>query len=226
MDQHVYILCALLYAAAVCTGMMHAEAALVPPRVLFRAKFHETPLRTGDVLLWISPSTSVGGDLMKLVLRNSITHVNMVFVDKSGTPFIWETMWHGNRVEPLFRYLQERTKRGHVCLLRKLTKLVDSRACEQFIRAHLHKPYSYSFWRTCVGQVMSLYHFPSLFGRDDGMFCSQLVAATLQHLGALDFQGAAKSPATLLPADFAPDATAHFPWIGGYNLGPYIKLEL
>ena len=112
-------------------------------------------------------------------------------------------------------------------MLRKLTHLVDSRACEEFIRANLHKPYSYSSWRSMVHRWSGVLHMPQWSQRDnDAMFCSQLVAATLQHLGALDFSNVDKKPAMLLPADFSPESTASFPWVAPYNLGPLILIHV
>ncbi len=226
-EQFVYVLCAVLYVMAVGLGAVGAERALTAPTVYRRSRVTETQFRSGDVLVWSAPP-SFDNDILKFLCQNKITHVGMVFVDRSGVPFTWESLYTGHRVVPLLPLLQRRVEHGHTCMLRKITCPVDSRSLERFIRANLNKPYSFTAWRGVVRRIFKVLHVPSPLSdtERDARYCSQLVAETLESLGVLDFRNSAKPPSLVLPADFSEEVTHKLPWVAPYCLGPSIKLEV
>lgn len=225
--EYVYVLCAVLYVLAIGVGAVGAERALTAPVVYRHSRITETQFRSGDVLMWVAPS-SFNDDFVKLVCQNKITHVGMVFVDKSGVPFTWESLYTGHSVVPLLPCLTRRTAKGHVCMLRKITRPLDSKLFEQFIRDNLNKPYSFTAWRAILRRVFKVLNVPAGFSDVEGeaRYCSQLVAETFESLGVLDFRNCVKPASLILPADFSEEVTQELPWVAPYSLGPPIRLDV
>ena len=222
--EYVFLLCAILYIVAVGVRASCAFSWLAPPRALYQATLESTKLCSGDVLLWASLS-KVRTDLEKLLSGSQYTHVSMVFVDRRGVPFVWESLVSGPRVRRLDQVLAE-WRLTDLCFLRKLNKPVNSVAMERFIRANLSTRYSFDMWRAVVQRWCATLQLPEWGGWDSGdaRFCSQLVADTLEHLGALDLRCGAAQSNLLLPGDFAVARSDALPWTAGFALGPEIQL--
>jgi hypothetical protein len=181
-------------------------------------------LRTGDLLLWNS-CFKLRTDIEKILCSSKFTHVSIIFVDKAGEPFVWETIGEtGHRMCRLGPLLRD--SGAHMqCVLRKINKPLDPRAFEALVRMALGQPYSFGFWKGVVhrwGVQLPVSDKPSLLVP---RFCSELVAETYQRFGVLDFEHHAKTPSLVLPGDFANDRDGEMPWANGYALGPEIELR-
>lgn len=219
--EYIILFCAVLYVLAVGVGTSCAFSWLAPPRAALRATLQSTTFCTGDILLWASLS-KVRTDFEKLLSGSQYTHVSVVFVDAAGVPFVWESLVSGHRVRRLDQVLAE-WRFTDLCFLRKINRPLSSAACERFIRANLNTRYSFNMWRAVVNRWCASLQLPE-WDSGEARFCSQLVADTLAHLGALNFTLAAAQPNLLLPGDFSVARSPRLPWTGGYSLGPEIQL--
>ena len=102
--------------------------------------------------------------------------------------------------------------------VRRLHKPLDQTKTLEFIQRNLGRPYSWRFWLGAYTRVTGL-EFPlgwSLATDPQGMFCSELVAHTFVHAGAL--HPVLCSPSSILPAHFWENDLT---WIAGYGMhGP------
>ena len=219
--EYVYVMCAVLYAIAIGLGTSCVVHWLAPPRVRWRATLHSTKFCTGDILLWASLS-KVRTDVEKLLSGSQYTHVSLVFVDKKGTPFVWESLVRGHRVRTLADVLHEWAATD-LCFLRKINKPLSGPAMERFIRANLDARYSFNMWRAVANRWCASLQLPE-WDSGEARFCSQLVADTLEHLGALDFRCSHTCPRLLLPGDFSSQRSTALPWAHGYAHGPEIQI--
>lgn len=101
--------------------------------------------------------------------------------------------------------------------VRRLYKPLDQAKVLEFIQKNLGRPYSWRFWLSAFTRVSGL-EFPlgwSLGTDPMGMFCSELVAHTFAHAGAL--HAVFSSPPSILPVHFWEN---DLQWIGGYGMHP------
>lgn len=99
--------------------------------------------------------------------------------------------------------------------VRRLHKPLDQTKTLEFIQRNLGRPYSWRFWLGAYTRVTGL-EFPlgwSLATDPQGMFCSELVAHTYAHAGAL--HPLLSAPSSILPAHFWEN---DLQWIGGYGM--------
>jgi hypothetical protein len=224
--QYVYLVCALLYAVAVGWGATVAEEYLSPTESRRVALFPQVAFRTGDLLLWNS-CFKLRTDLEKILCSSRFTHVSLVFVDRAGVPFVWETVGEtGHRLCKLAPLLRD--SGSHMqCVLRKISVPLDSRAFEALARISIGQPYSFGFWKGVVRRWFPYLELPVSDKPSLTMprFCSELVADTYRRFGVLDFAHRDTSPALILPDDFAECRSTRLPWANGYSLGPEIQVE-
>lgn len=221
--EYVILFCAVLYAVAVGVGTSCAYSWLTPPRAKLRATLQSTVFCSGDLLLWASLS-KMRTDVEKLLSGSQYTHVSMVFVDRQGVPFVWESLVTGHRVRRLETVL-EKWQFTDLCFLRKINKPVNSVSFERFIRANLDTHYSFNMWRAVINRWCASLHLPE-WDSGEARFCSQLVADTLASLGVLDFTCAPLQSNLLLPGDFSSCRANRLPIVHGYAYGPEIQLGL
>jgi hypothetical protein len=221
--QYIYIICAVLYCIAVSLGASAAEMWLTPPRTALKASMCRVPVRSGDVVLW-SSQYKLRTDVEKLLCGSKYTHVGLIFVDRAGTPWVWEAVVTGHRVQRLHTVLKKAQGRENV-YLRKISTPLNPVALETYIRHNIQKPYSFNLWRAVIVRWCDSLHLPAS-SDNSARFCSQLVADTYHHLGVLDFRNESKETSHVLPGDFGSSRSDLLPWTRGYGLGPEIELFL
>lgn len=219
--EYVYVLCAVMYAVAIGIGTSCVVHWLSPPRTRTRGTLESTTFRTGDILLWASLS-KLRTDLEKLISGSQYTHVSVVFVDRANQPYVWESLVSGHRVRALRDVLRE-WSHTDLCFLRKINMPLSGRQMETFIRANLQTRYSFNMWRAVVNRWCASLQLPE-WDSGEARFCSQLVADTLEHLGALDFRCSHTCPRLLLPGDFSSQRSSALPWAPGIAYGPEIQI--
>jgi hypothetical protein len=163
-------------------------------------------------------------DVEKLLCGSAYTHVGLIFVDAAAQPFVWDCTRWGHRIRPLWVAL-----RGGTVMWRRLSKPVEGKALESFIVANINQPYSFNLWQGVARRWASWLHLPHLRsdasrGQVHSRFCSQLVAETLVHLGALDFSTSNLSPHLIMPGDFAASRVGVLPWADGFSLSGEVEL--
>lgn len=220
-SEYVILFCAVLYVLSVGVGASCAFTWLTPPRASLKATLQSTTFCSGDILLWASLSR-VRTDLEKVLTGSQYTHVSLIFVDRGGVPFVWESLVSGHRVRRLDKVLKE-WRFTDLCFVRKVNKPVNSAALERFIRANLSTHYSFNMWRAVVNRWCASLQLPE-WDSGEARFCSQLVADTLAHLQLLDFSLTSLKPDLLLPGDFSVARSRRLPWTLGYSYGPEIQL--
>lgn len=232
--EYIYALCAVLYAVAIGIGTSCVVNWLAPPHARSSTSLSAVAasLRTGDLLLWAS-LFKVRTDVEKVLCGSQYTHVSIVFVDRVGKPYVWESLVSGHRVRPLAEVLYA-WRHTDLCFLRKINKPLSGRDMELFIRDNLGARYSFDMWRAVFNRWCASLQLPELQrqrgagNRSRSRFCSQLVGDTLAHLGALDFNGSSTFPRSslLLPGDFSSRRDRALPWRNSIAYGPEVHLTL
>lgn len=146
-------------------------------------------VKTGDLILL--SGTSRGERLIRAVTRSPYSHVAMVVVE-NGTPYLWESDV-GQRVKDGVRVIELREKlslyKGEKIGLWLKFKDETKRPSRESIVALLNK-----YLDMKIPKCMEYYLFsssPSSYfykesKEEDAMYCSELVAQTLQDLEVLD----------------------------------------
>ena len=223
-QQYVYLLCAILFSIAVGWSAHHTEMWLTRPTCKSRVLLNRANFRTGDLILF-SSKPSVRTDVEKLLCGSQYTHVAMVFVDHAQVPYLWECVRTGHRVRRVSAKMLVRDR----CYWRRISRPLDSAALEWFILQNCDQPYSFNMWRGVVRRWCTSLNLPHSATSPlyQPRFCSQLVADTYAHFGALDFSTCDNlAPCMVLPGDFSAAAQTQLPWQNGYSLSGELELLL
>jgi len=235
--NYIVLIWLFVCVVAVACGLNTVHGFLVQPVIKRKNKFAKTTFRTGDLLLW-STSFKWYTDVQKIACASRFTHVGLVFVDRQGIPFLWEsTTKNGQQMTRLDNVFETYINNHATCVLRKINFPLDSVAFESFVMANIGKGYSFRLWDGVVNRWLHRMHLPQLhYGKHKQQpppdrFCSQLVADTYQHLNVIRLELSDKNNSQLvLPSDFSVNGQAENPhalfWVTPYALGPEIKLTL
>lgn len=224
-QQYVYLLCAILFSIAVGWSAHHTELWLTRPSCKSRVPLNRASFRTGDLILF-SSKPSLRTDVEKLLCGSHYTHVAMVFVDAARVPHLWECVRTGHRV----RRLSARMLQKNRCYWRRISKPLDGAALEWFIMQNCDQPYSFNMWRGVMRRWCTSLNLPHSTASphlvtQQPRFCSQLVADTYAHFGALDFSACDNlAPRMVLPGDFCAASHTTLPWQCGYSLSGELEL--
>lgn len=209
-------------------------------------------LRTGDLLLWtggeglrhvaekflVGPFTHVALVVRRLVHVHGDDDDDQV-ADATPELWVWESLAGcGKRFVRLAPLLRRRAVGERVVvrhLLRDQAPVGDGDLClgllAELIRTGRGTPYSFSFWRTAFHRWCAHLPLPPTTMRCTAhprapMFCSELVAYTLDMLGVLDVEShSGRTYDRLLPVDFSHDhAQRPLPLAPRFAYGPDVEL--
>ena len=213
------ILVACLMGLVVLTWSAENTLAMLRPvKRVERAYFDNLRLKTGDLLLW-SYKLHLRTDIEKLLCGSQYTHVSIVFMDRCGIPYAWETVGKtGNR---LVRLEAELTDPRYQCVVRAINKEVDPRLFEAFVRTAYGGKYSFGFWQGLLYK-WTPYLTPPVKNKEQMLaprFCSELVSYTYERLGVMNFTSVGQFHALMMPGDFSEtgETCRPLPTTNGYS---------
>ena len=123
----------------------------------------------------------------------------MVAADAAGRRHVWEATRRGCRLVPLEAY---KFPPSSVCVYRALRgPAVCARRLWGSVRANLGRAYSHDYWRPVYNRFFPYLPLATPAHRRT-RFCTDLVAATLESVGVLDFAPTHKTSADVIPSDF------------------------
>lgn len=180
-------------------------------------------LKSGDLLIF--SGTNKTSNFIKFFTGSQYTHVGIVYqCPKNGKLYLWESGHVPKNVDHVIKKkgcgnrdakltpLESRLRhyKGKIFVRRLLCKKkIDMKYFVKFIATHIGKTYSPDFvtsWNGRGAFSVSLIPLPFLDVSSDGSswICSQLVAATYEHLGILDltYEGS-ESAYHIMPSDYA-----------------------
>lgn len=180
---------------------------------------HQFVFHNADVVM-ISPIGEIRTAGEKLVCGSPVTHVGLVWIDVTNTPFIFHTTRAtGAHLEPLIPYIRRLNSR-HQVFVRCVTGMRVPPTGGQLERAIvplLGMRYSFGFWKAVMQTWWPGVEMPRTVYASD-RFCSELVAEVLEKVGVVNFTSTELSPRLVLPSDFW--TTSRLPFIHGVNLLP------
>jgi hypothetical protein len=202
-------------------------------RIELRLSNFLATLRSGDLLL------ASGALWMQALSRSHITHVAMLVQDpQDGTWHVWDTTRsrrYGAMLTPLSDFLHEcyidgvereeaGTPHGRNSVLWRcrLGAAPDPAKLRAAIELFAGRPYSMRVWKAFTSTVLPLslplpvFDAEDAIGEEGGMFCTQLIASTLQECGVLERGRRASS---YKPSDFWTGEGLQ--WSAGFAPGPY-----
>jgi hypothetical protein len=222
----VFAIVCILVCVIVAWSADAAQRLLQPLTCRFEQFFDECALQTGDLLLW-SYMFHLRTDVEKLVCGSQYTHVSIVFVDKGGTPYAWETVGSsGNR---LVRLEAELADPRYRCAVRRISRPLCPRRFEVFARMALGQAYSFGFWRGVLFKWAPYLTVPVPAKKhaQAPRFCSELAAFTYESMGVMDFALSGRTHAVMLPGDFSEsgETCRPLPLVDGHVFGPEVRLK-
>ncbi len=224
----LYLFILLLSTLVIMWGIDSGVKLLTPLSHPVVKNMRQVEWKTGDLLLW-SYSLSLRTDVEKLLCGSQYTHSSIVFVDRSGVPWIWDTVARtGNRVKLLTEALKNSKYR---CFYRPLSRGLNPVRFEKFIKLALHGTYSFGFWKGVMYKWTPYLTLPlsKASGFTAPRFCSELTAFTYEKMGVFDFDDCPnrRRHGHMMPGDFSEKAEAEhpLPFANNYCFGPEMQIE-
>ncbi len=224
----VYVFILLLTSMVIVWGIDSGVKLLTPLSNGVVRKMEQVNWKTGDLLLW-SYSLSVRTDIEKLLCGSQYTHSSIVFVDRSGVPWVWDTVAKtGNRVHRLSEALKTPKYR---CFYRPLNVGLNPVRFERLIKLSLDGAYSYRFWKGVLYKWAPYLTLP--VAKSDAFtasrFCSELTAFTYEKMGVMDFAHcpSLRRHGHMMPGDFSEvsEQDHPLPFVNNYSFGLEIQIE-
>ncbi len=156
----------------------------------------------GSVVM-LSPVGSLRATGEKILCGTPVTHVGLVWVDATDTPFLFHTTRKdGACLTPLKPWI-ERTTRHSQVFVRRIggVPAPSGHALETAIRPFLGVRYSFGFWQAVMQTWWPGMELPRATAPSD-RFCSELVAEVLEAVDVLTFTATPLAPRLVLPGDF------------------------
>jgi len=222
----VFLVICIVFALAITWSADSTWKLLRPVEKRQKQYFDRLQLKTGDILLW-SYGLHMRTDIEKLFCGSQYTHVSIVFMDRDGVPYAWETSGKtGNR---LVRLEAELADPRYRCVVRPINRAIGSKLFETFVRMAYGGSYSFGFWKGVLFKWAPYLTVPVTAKKhmQAPRFCSELAAYTYERLGVMNFGLSERSHSQMLPGDFseAGERCRPLPVSHGFTFGSEVRIK-